>query len=101
MARRLGIGFLEAAGTWAIDGTLFTPGKDISNALQAAEQALELAEDIDYPSKASEWCLYLAEAYYCTSEIGRSFEMSLRRMQLIERYRHPYHLRNAFTCTAL
>lgn len=101
MARRLGIASLEAAATWAIDGTLFTPGKDISNALQAAEQALELAEDIDYPSKASEWCLYLAEAYYCTSEIGRSFEMSLRRMELIERYRDAYDLRNTYTWLAL
>lgn len=101
MARHLGIASLEAAATRAIAGTLFTPGKDISKALQVAEQALELAGDISDPVEASGWYLYLAIAYYCTSEIRRSLQMSLRRMELIERYRDAYHLRNTYAWLAL
>ncbi len=103
MARSLGIYSLEVVATRAIAETCFTPGKDISNASRAAEQALALAEASagSDPSEASEWYLYLAGAYYCTSEIRRSFEVSLRRKELIERYRDAYHLRNTYTWLAL
>jgi len=100
MARRLGDKSLEAAASRAASGRLYVPARDIPLAVQSMEQALALFEASDDPSEAAECCLYLEGAYYWMAEVRRSHEMSLRRIEFIERCRYPYQLRNAYSWSA-
>src|SRR6266700_2007837 len=65
------------------------------------EQALALAEASDDPGEAAECCLYLASAYYRLAEMRRSHDIHVRRMQFIESYRYPFHLRYSYSWLAL
>ena len=101
MAQRLGDKSLEAAACRAIAGQLYVPARDIRLSLQSMERALALSEASDDPSEAAECCLYLEGAYYWMAEIRSSYQMSLRRIEFIERFRYPHQLRNAYSWPAL
>ncbi len=101
MACRLGDKSLESAARRALAGKFYVYGKDLSSASQSLEQALALAEASDDPSEAAVCCFYLANAYYWMAEIRRSYEVSLRRIEFIERGRQSYKLRNAHSYCAL
>lgn len=101
MAHSLGDKRLEAAATRAMAAKLYVSGNDISFASQLLGQALTLAEESDDPAEAAECCLYLAGAYYWKAEIRRSYEVSLRRLEFIERCQQPEQLRTAYSWLAL
>src|SRR2546425_8879198 len=65
------------------------------------ERALALAEASDDPSEAAECCLYLEGAYYWMAEIRRSYQISLRRIEFIERCRYPYQQQSTYSWSAL
>jgi DNA-binding CsgD family transcriptional regulator len=101
MAHRLEDKSLEAAVSRAVSGQLYIPSRDIPLAVQSMEQALALSEASDDPSEAAECCLYLEGAYYWMAEIRGSYQISLRRIEFIERCRYPYQLRNIYSWPAL
>jgi DNA-binding NarL/FixJ family response regulator len=101
MAHRLEDGRLEAMVIREVVGKLNLLGNDISGAMLSMEQALALAEANDDPSEAAKCCLYLAGAYYFTCEIKRSFEISKRWIEFIERAGQPYELRYPYSWLAL
>jgi DNA-binding CsgD family transcriptional regulator/tetratricopeptide (TPR) repeat protein len=101
MAHRLGDRSLEAAATRAMAGKLYASTHDISNAIQSLKQALALAEESDDLAEAAQCCLYLAGGYYLNAEVKRSYEMSLRGLEFIERCQHPEQIRYAYTWHAL
>lgn len=76
-------------------------GNDIPAAISSMEQALAIAEANDDPSEAAKCCFYLAGAFYCIGEIKRSYEVSLRWIDFIERSRQQFQLRNTYAWLAL
>ena len=101
MARRLEDTRLEAMVTRAVVGKLNILGNDMPRAILSMEEALVLAEANDDPSEAAKCCLYLAGAYYFTGEIKRSYEVSLRWIEFLERSLQPYQLQNPYSWLAL
>ncbi len=101
MAHRLEDNGLVAAASRAVAAKLYVSGDDIPSALQTLERALALASAREDLPEAAECCLHIANRYYWMAEIGRSCEMSLRRIELIERCRQPYLLRDAYAWLAL
>jgi predicted ATPase/DNA-binding CsgD family transcriptional regulator len=101
MARRLEDRRLEAVVTRAAVGKLNMLGNDIPGAILSLEQALAIAEAHDDAAEAAKCCLYLAGAYYFMGEIKRSYEVSLRWIEFIERSRQLYQLRNTYSWLAL
>lgn len=101
IARHLGDKSLEAAASRAVDGQLFMSGNDISIALQSLKRTLSLAEESNDPYEAAECCSTLAGVHYWKAEMRLSYQVSLRRIEFIERSQQPYQLRNAYTWLAL
>ena len=101
MASRLEDHRLDAMVIRAVVGKLNMLGNDVPAAILSMEQALAIAEAIDDPSEAARCCFYLAGACYCIGEIKRSYEVSLRWIEFIERSRQHYQLRTIYSWLAL
>jgi len=101
MARRLEDSLLEATVIREVVGKLLMLGNDIPGSILSMEQALILAETNDDPSEAAKCCHYLAGAYYFLGKIKRSYEVSLRWIEFIERAGQPYELRYPYCWLAL
>ena len=97
MAHNLGETELEMAARRIIVGHPSLRGGDLSTAVQSLEQLLVRIEARDDLAEAGECCFNLAVAYYWMAEIRRSYEVSLHRIALVERFQQPYQLRNVYT----
>ena len=101
LARRLEDHRLEAMVIRAVVGKLNMLGNDIPGAIQSMEEALAFAEANGDPPEAAKCCLYLADAYYFMGEIKRSYEVSLRWIEFLDRSHQSYQLRNPYCWLAL
>jgi DNA-binding CsgD family transcriptional regulator len=70
---------------------------DFPGAVRALEQLMLRAEERDDVAEAEECCFNLAVAHYWMAQIRKSYEVSLRRIMLVERFRQPYQQRTAYT----
>jgi predicted ATPase/DNA-binding NarL/FixJ family response regulator len=101
MARRLGDKHLEAAVMREVVGKLHLLDNNMPDAIVAMEHALLLSETIDDTSEAAKCCHYLAGAYYFQGKIKRSYEVSLRWIDFVERAGQAYELRYPYCWLAL
>src|SRR6266536_4820811 len=97
MAHNLGETELEMTARRIIVGSPSLRGSDLSTAVQSLEQLLARTEERGDLAEAGECCFNLAVASYWMAEIRRSYEVSLHRIALVERYQQPYQLRNVYT----
>lgn len=97
IAHHLGETELETTAQRIIVENLSIHGGDLSCAVPFLEAMLAQVEERGDLAEAGECCLNLSVAYYWLARIKQSYEVSLHRITLIERFRDSYQLRTAYT----
>jgi DNA-binding CsgD family transcriptional regulator/tetratricopeptide (TPR) repeat protein len=100
LARHLTETRLIASSSRAL-GNLLVRRNDIAAGIRLLDEALDLAIASDDPVEAAECCACLAPAYFWQGAVGRSAEITLRRLVFAERCHDRYQLRHVYTWLAV